>query len=84
VNRWFLLKDVLLTGCGMALMLSQIFARHPSDVLIAGGLALTVPAVAGQVKTLLGSVPTGGGSSPPSPPSPPPLSSAPPGVTGER
>ena len=52
---WAAAKDVLLTGTGMALILSQVFSRAPSDVLLATGLALTVPSVAGHARTLLAS-----------------------------
>jgi len=70
-----LLKDVLLTGTGMILILSQVFSAHPSDVLLVTGLALTVPSVASHTMSVLGGH-TGGRSSPP-PPSPGPLPSAP-------
>lgn len=51
---WQVVKDVLLTGTGMVLILSQVFSRAPSDILLVTGLALTVPSVAGHAKTLLG------------------------------
>ena len=50
---WAAAKDVLLTGTGMALILSQVFSRAPSDILLATGLALTVPSVAGHTRALL-------------------------------
>ena len=34
MNRWLLLKDILLTGTGMALVLSQVFSPSPSDTLL--------------------------------------------------
>lgn len=64
MNRWLLLKDILLTGTGMALVLSQVFSPSPSDVLLVTGLALTVPSVAAHAGSLLGGH-TGGSSSPP-------------------
>jgi len=67
MDRWFLVKDIFLTGTGMVLVLSQVFADNPSDVILAAGLALTVPSVAGHAKMLL----TGSGDGPFSPPSPP-------------
>ena len=67
MSRWLLLKDILLTGTGLFLVLSQVLAPTPSDVLLATGLALTIPAVAGHAKNLLSG--TGGPSSPPSSPS---------------
>jgi hypothetical protein len=65
---WAAAKDVLLTGTGIVLVLSQVFASSPSDILLATGLALTVPSVASHAKVLLTSG-QGGRSSPPSPPS---------------
>lgn len=71
MDRWQLLKDILLTGTGMAVILSQVFSPHPSDVILAAGLALTVPSVAGHAGALLASSGkhgrTGGESSPPPP-----------------
>ena len=70
---WAVLKDVVLTGTGVAVIFSQVLAGRPSDVLLAAGLALTVPSVAGHATALL-SGRTGGHSSQPSPPrgAPPP------------
>lgn len=66
MRRWLLLKDILLTGSGLYLVLSQALDQSPSDVLLATGLALTGWAAAGHVKALIGG--TGGPSSPaPSP-----------------
>jgi hypothetical protein len=67
---WAAIKDVALTGTGITLILTQVFSRSPSDILLVTGLALTVPSVAGHAKTLLGSSGPGP-SSPPSPPSGP-------------
>jgi hypothetical protein len=83
VSRWQIVKDVLLTGTGILLVLSQVWAARPSDVILVTGLALTVPSVAGHTAALL-SGHGGGQSSPP----PPPLqssqpSSQPAGGTGE-
>jgi hypothetical protein len=80
-----LAKDIVLTGTGVFLILSQVFAAHPSDILLATGLALTVPSVAGHAKALLaGTPPTGGPSSPPSPPPGRSPSPGPHGGTGEK
>lgn len=67
-TAWTAIKDILLTGTGMVLILSQVFSRTPSDVLLVAGLALTAPSVAAHARVLLGA-PPGGSSSPPSPPS---------------
>jgi hypothetical protein len=76
MNRWLLLKDILLTGTGMALVLSQVFSPSPSDTLLVTGLALTVPSVAAHAGSLLGGR-TGGSSSPsPSPSGQPPSGSS--------
>jgi len=66
---WTGIKDILLTGTGMALMVSQVFSPHPSDLLLGTGLALTVPSVAGHAGALLYGgrhARTGSPSSPPS------------------
>jgi len=71
MNLWQLLKDILLTGTGMGLMVSQVFSARPSDVILVTGLALTVPSVAGHAGALLSAgrrEHTGGESSPPSAP----------------
>lgn len=84
MNRWYLLRDILLTGTGMAVILSQVFSARPSDVLLVTGLALTVPSVAGHATALM-SGRTGGHSSPESPAqTPPPSSPSPGGGTGEH
>jgi hypothetical protein len=66
------MRDVLLTGTGLWLIISQIGARDPSSTLIVAGLALTVPAAATHAAGVLSgpSVPSGPTSSSPS--SPPP------------
>lgn len=80
---WTGVKDVLLTGTGMVLILSQVWSHTPSDLLLVTGLALTAPSVAAHARALLGT-PGGGGSSPPSPPSgPSPSGSSPQEVDGE-
>ena len=78
-----IIKDVLLTGTGMVLILSQVWAHTPSDVLLVAGLALTAPSVAAHARTLL-AAPGGGSSSPPSPPSgSSPSGSSPPAASGD-
>jgi len=62
MSRWFLLKDILLTGTGLFLVLSQVLVPTPSDVLLATGLALTGWAAASHARNLLSG--TGGQSSP--------------------
>jgi hypothetical protein len=52
-TSWAAVKDVLLTGTGMVLILSQVFSKMPSDVILVTGLALTVPSVAGHAASLL-------------------------------
>jgi hypothetical protein len=74
---WQLARDVLLTGTGLALIISQIGARAPSGTLIMAGLALTAPAAATHAASVL---------SGPSPHNQPPLSSPappPPGSTDD-
>lgn len=72
MSRWLLLKDILLTGTGMALVLSQVFVASPSDLLLVTGLAFTVPSVAAHAKTILGAGTSGPSSPSPSSPGPPP------------
>ena len=79
---WDTAKDVLLTGTGLVLILSQVFARPPSDVLLVTGLALTVPSVASHARVILGGH-TGGHSSPPPLPPGEPASGPLPGDGGE-
>jgi len=67
VGRWYLLKDILLTGTGVAVIFSQVLSSHPDGLLLGTGLALTVPTIADHVKALLPSS-GGGGSSPSRPP----------------
>ena len=64
-TAWQLLKDLLLTGTGLALIISQVFSHQPSDVLLVTGLALTIPSVATHAGTLL-SPPSTGAHGPPS------------------
>lgn len=81
-TTWLLIRDVLVTGTGLALIISQIFARQPSDALIVAGLALTTPSLAAHGSALLSgpSSTAGPGPQPPSssssphgsPPSSPP------------
>jgi hypothetical protein len=67
---WAAAKDIALTGTGVILIISQVFASSPSDILLATGLALTVPSVASHARVLLsGNSGQAGRSSPPSPPS---------------
>jgi hypothetical protein len=69
---WTAVKDIMLTGTGMILIISQVWSRTPSDILLVTGLALTVPSVAGHAKVLLSGSPASPSSqsSPPSGPSP--------------
>ncbi|HET9975281.1 MAG TPA: hypothetical protein VFQ68_44110, partial [Streptosporangiaceae bacterium] len=82
MRRWVLLKDILLTGTGMALVLSQVLSAAPSDVLLATGLALTVPSIAAHAGSLLAGR-TGGPSSESTPPSPSPPSGSSSEAAGE-
>ena len=53
MDLWSLVKDIVLTGTGVALIISQMFASVPSDALLVTGLALTTPSIAGHVKAIL-------------------------------
>lgn len=83
-TAWQLARDILLTGTGLWLIVSQSVARDPSQTLIVAGLALLVPAIGEHAHNVLSgpSAPRGGpgsssgpapsASSSPSAPSPPP------------
>jgi hypothetical protein len=71
------LRDIVITGTGLVIVWSQLLLwavrdREPSTVLLAVGLAFTVPSAAVHVRAVLGA-PDPGSSSPssPSPPQPP-------------
>jgi hypothetical protein len=75
LTRWWrdLLRDVVLTGTGLFMLLSQVFAKSPSDLLLVAGLALTVPATAAHAGALLsGRAPEPSSRPEPRPPSLPP------------
>ena len=52
-TAWQLIKDIALTGTGLVIIILQIFARTPSDVLLVVGLALTVPSAATHAASIL-------------------------------
>lgn len=76
-----LLKDALLTGTGVAVILLQAFAAHPNGLLLGTGLALTVPSTWDHIRALIPSA--GGSSSESSPPHGSSQPSLPPGGTRE-
>lgn len=92
-TAWQLARDILLTGTGLWLIVSQVGAREPSDTLIVAGLALVMPAaashgtsVAARARAVLsGPSAPEPGQEPSSPSSSPPSSSpsSPPGGTHE-
>jgi len=82
-TAWQVARDILLTGTGLWLIVSQIGAKTPSSTLIVAGLVLTTPAAASHAITVL-SGPSGPGHGPgPSSPSRPPSSSSPPSPPAE-
>lgn len=48
-----MVRDILITGTGLFMVVSQVFVRSPSDLIIGGGLALTAPTLASHIKGLL-------------------------------
>lgn len=52
-TAWLLLKDIALTGTGLVIIILQVFAKQPSDVLLVAGLALTVPSAASHAASIL-------------------------------
>jgi hypothetical protein len=75
-----LLRDILLTGSGLAVVGSQVVSAQPSPLLIGAGLSLTFPSTFVKIREILIS-PSGteGVSGPPSEPPGPAPSSVPSG-----
>lgn len=69
MGAWGIVKDILLTGTGVAVIILQMFSPHPSDALLAVALALTIPSIADHAKNIL--APSAPGGSPSSPSSSP-------------
>lgn len=76
-TAWPLVRDILLTGTGLFLIIYQGFERNPSSAVLVVGLALTVPAAATHAASVLSGPSATTQHDPPSssPPSPPPSSS---------
>lgn len=74
-TAWQLARDILLTGTGLWLIISQDAAREPSGTLIVAGLALCTPAAATHAYNVI-SGPSGPshGQASSSPSAPPPAS----------
>lgn len=53
MNRWLLLKDMLLTGAGVAVIFTQIVSSKPSDTLLVVGLALAGAQYLGPAKQIM-------------------------------
>jgi hypothetical protein len=66
-TSWPLLKDVGLTGTGIAVILLQAFSAKPNGLLLGTGLALTVPSTWDHIKALLPSSAGGSGAESSSP-----------------
>lgn len=63
---WMAVKDVALTGTGVAVIWVEALSAHPNGLALGTGLALTVPSVADHVRALLPSSGGGDGGSSPS------------------
>lgn len=83
MDLWSLLKDILLTGTGVAVIVSQVLSAHPSDVLLVTGLALTVPSLATHATAVLGGHVSSSSRSSDAPTSEPSQQSSSAGGTGE-
>jgi hypothetical protein len=79
VKLWQLIRDVILTGTAVFIIVTQVYSAHPDDPLLVVALALTTPALADHARALL-SGPGGGLSSPPQ--APPPVSQQAPSSEG--
>ena len=75
LTAWQLIRDVLVTGTGLVIILLQVFARQPSDVLLVAAIALTTPTLASHATALLSGQPQPESSSSSSPHGSPPSSS---------
>ena len=54
MKAWALIRDILLTGVGLGIIVKQgFFTPHPRDVLLVVAMALTAPAVAEHTRKLL-------------------------------
>lgn len=82
LKLWQLIRDVLLTGLAIFVIVSQVYSQHPSDVLLAVALALTAPSVADHARALL-SGPGGGAHSPSAPGQQPPQPGGSSGASGD-
>lgn len=91
LTAWQLVRDILLTGAGLWLIVRQGLAQSPDSALIVTGLALTVPAAATHTLSVLSGSPgtlhgrpSSSESAPPSSSSPssPPRGSGEPGAEG--
>jgi hypothetical protein len=78
-----LLRDVVLTGVGVFLILRQGLSAHPSGLTLGAGLALTVPSVAAHLKALLPEYGEGSSSESSPPPGSSPASSTSREASGE-
>jgi len=76
LTAWQLIRDVLVTGTGLVIILLQVFAKQPSDVLLVAAIALTTPTLASHATALLSGQPPSESSSSSSQPGSPPSSSS--------
>lgn len=83
---WPAIRDVLVTGTGLAVIISQVLSATPSDTLLVTGLALTAPSVVGHARALLAPAASlrDGPSSPSSPPPGSPPSGSSPAEAGSE
>lgn len=84
MRAWLLLRDIVLTGIGVWLILAQEFSPHPSDVMLTVALVLLAPAAAEHAKALLTGPHTDGLSSPSPSHQPSSPSSSSPGAADEH
>ena len=76
LTAWQLIRDVLVTGTGLVIILLQVFAKQPSDVLLVAAIALTTPTLASHATALLSGQPPSESSSSSSQPGESPSSSS--------
>lgn len=64
---WQLLRDILLTGSGIGILVWEVHLSQPSELMVGAALALITPGAYEHVKALLPGPITGASSGSPAP-----------------
>jgi hypothetical protein len=54
---WAIIKDVVLTGTGVWILITQALSQHPSDPLLVVAMGLCAPAIYDHAKSLVSGTP---------------------------